>query len=156
VPYELTRPEVDSEITSKGLSSTVLSSELAKVKSQKILLIVDACKSGSVLVAFRGYEDRKALAQLARSTGIHIIAAATKDQDAAEVRDLGHGVFTYLLLKGLGGEAVLKQTDKKVTVRGLLAYIEDQLPEISKKYKTEAQYPVSSSKGMDFPIVIVP
>lgn len=44
------------------------------IKAQKILVLLDACKSGSVLVAFRGFEDRKALSQLSRSTGVHIIS----------------------------------------------------------------------------------
>jgi uncharacterized caspase-like protein len=103
-------------------------------------------------VAFRGYEDRKALMQLARSSGVHVLAASTGDQQAAEVKELGHGVFTYLLLKGLKGEAATATSKNHVTVLGLFAYINDQLPEISKRYKTEAQYPVYSSKGMDFPL----
>ena len=156
ITHELTRPEMDEEVAAKGLSSAAIAAEVTKMRSQKMLLILDACKAGSVLVSFRGYEDRRALAQLARSTGIHVIAASTNDQLAAEVKDLGHGVFTYLLLKGLNGEAKLKNSGAIVTVRGLLSYLEDQLPEVSKKYRTEAQYPVSSSKGMDFPIALSP
>jgi uncharacterized caspase-like protein len=74
---------------------------------------------------------------------------------AAEVKELSHGVFTYVLLKGLNGEAVAGVSKSIVTVRGLLAYIEDQMPEVSKRFRTEAQYPVSSSKGMDFPLALV-
>jgi hypothetical protein len=36
-----------------------------------------------------------------------------------------------------------------------MGYIEEQLPEITKKYKQEAQFPVVDSRGMDFPLVIV-
>jgi hypothetical protein len=32
--------------------------------------------------------------------------------------------------------------------------MEEQLPEITKKYKQEAQYPVVDSGGMDFPLVM--
>lgn len=155
IPYEVTRPENDEEVIAKGLSSATLSDEAVKIKAQKFLLLVDACKSGSLLTSFRGFEDRKALAQLARAAGIHVIAASTKDQIAAEVGELGHGVFTYLLLKGLSGEAVNQSSGGAVTVRGLLTYIEAQLPELSKKYKTEQQFPVSSSKGMDFPLALM-
>jgi uncharacterized caspase-like protein len=122
------------------------------IKAQKILLLVDACKSGAVMIAFRGFEDRKALSQLSRSTGVHIVAASTKDQFAAEVKDLGHGVFTYTLLEGLNGKAT--RPGDAVTVRKLMGYVEEQLPEITKKYKQEAQYPVVDSRGMDFPLVI--
>jgi uncharacterized caspase-like protein len=119
------------------------------------LLLLDACRSGGAVVSFRGYEDRKSLAQLARSAGIHVIAASGASQLAAEVDELRHGLFTYVLLAGLKGEAVIGSASRSVTVRGLLAYIEDQLPEVSKKYKAEAQYPVSSSKGMDFPVALL-
>ncbi|MGV8056859.1 MAG: caspase family protein [Smithellaceae bacterium] len=152
IPHELTYPEREEDVTAKGLSSDELSGYIKNIKAQKILLLVDACKSGAVLIAFRGFEDRKALSQLSRSTGVHIVAASTKDQFAAEVKDLGHGVFTYTLLEGLKGKAA--GPHEAVTVRKLMGYIEEQLPEITKKYKREAQYPVVDSRGMDFPLVI--
>jgi uncharacterized caspase-like protein len=106
-----------------------------------------------VLVAFRGFEDRKALSQLSRSTGTHVVAASTKDQFAAEVKDLGHGVFTYTLLEGLKGAAA--GDSGTVTVRKLMGYIEEKLPDYTKKYRQEAQFPVVDSRGMDFPLAIV-
>ena len=84
---------------------------------------------------------------------MHIVAASTKDQFAAEVKELGHGVFTYTLLQGLGGKAA--GNGESVTVRKLMGYVEEKLPEITKKYKQEAQYPVVDSRGMDFSLVIV-
>jgi len=151
IPHELTYPEREGEVKTRGISSDELSEYIKNIKAQKILMLIDACKSGAVLVAFRGFEDRKALSQLSRSTGVHIVAAATKDQYAAEVKDLGHGVFTYTLLEGLNGKAAAGKGDA-VTVRRLMSYVEEQLPEITKKYKQEAQYPVVDSRGMDFPL----
>lgn len=155
VPYEVTRPEASEELIANGISSKTISEQIAKVSSSKVLMLVDACKSGPITVAFRGYEDRKALDQLARSAGIHVIASATKDQLAAEVTELGHGLFTYLLLKGLNGAAVLQGADGRVTVSGLVTYLDNQMPELSRKYRTEAQYPVHTSRGMDFPLAKV-
>ncbi|HOJ70539.1 MAG TPA: hypothetical protein PLR38_01720 [Syntrophorhabdaceae bacterium] len=83
----------------------------------------------------------------------HVVAASTKDQFASEVKDLGHGVFTYTLLEGLKGKAAAGSDT--VTVRKLMGYIEEQLPEITKKHKQEAQFPVIDSRGMDFPLAIV-
>ncbi len=153
IPHELTYPEREADVKTKGISSDELAGYIKSIKAQKILLLIDACKSGAVLVAFRGFEDRKALSQLSRSTGVHIVAASTKDQFAAEVKELGHGVFTYILLEGLKGKAAGK--GETVTVRKLMGYIEEKLPEITKKYKQEAQYPVVDSRGMDFPLVII-
>ncbi len=153
IPHELTYPEREDDVKTKGISSDELSGYIKNIKAQKILVLIDACKSGAVLVAFRGFEDRKALSQLSRSTGVHVIAASTKDQFAAEVKDLGHGVFTYTLLEGLKGKA--SGGTETVTVRKLMGYVEEQLPEITKRYKQEAQYPVVDSKGMDFPLVLI-
>ena len=107
------------------------------------------------MTAFRGYEDRKAQAQLARSSGVHVIAASTPDQFAAEVKELGHGVFTYLLLKGLKGDAVSKASDRTVSVYGLLQYIDAQLPVLSQQYRSTTQYPVVKFNGMDFPLAVL-
>ena len=155
IPHEITQPERDEQLTAGGVSSAAISEALVKIRSQKVLLLLDACRSGGAVVSFRGYEDRKSLAQLARSAGVHIIAASGASQLAAEIDELRHGLFTYVLLAGLKGEAVVGAANRSVTVRGLLAYIEDQLPEVSKKYKSEAQYPVSSSKGQDFPVALL-
>lgn len=152
IPHELTYPEREDDVKTKGISSDELAGYIKNIKAQKILVLIDACKSGAVLVAFRGFEDRKALSQLSRATGVHIIAASTKDQFAAEVKDLGHGVFTYTLLEGLKGKAA--GGGEMVTVFKLKAYLDEQLPEITKKYKQEAQYPVGDTKGMDFPLAL--
>jgi WD40 repeat protein len=152
IPHELTYPEREEDVKIKGISSDELSGYMKNIKAQKILLLIDACKAGAVLIAFRGFEDRKALSQLSRSTGVHIVAASTKDQFAAEVKELGHGVFTYTLLEGLKGKA--SGGGDTVTVRKLMGYVEEKLPEITKKYKQEAQYPVVDSRGMDFPLAI--
>ncbi|MEW6740098.1 MAG: caspase family protein [Nitrospirota bacterium] len=153
IPHELTYPEREEDVKTKGISSDELSGLIKNIKAQKILLLIDSCKSGAVLIAFRGFEDRKALSQLSRATGVHIVAASTKDQFAAEVKELGHGVFTYILLEGLKGKA--SGGTETVTVRKLMGYVEERLPDITKKYKQEAQFPVVDSRGMDFPLVIV-
>ncbi len=151
IPHELVYPEREDDVIAKAISSEELTSAIKNIAAQKILVLIDACKSGAVLLAFRGFEDRKALSQLSRATGVHVVAASAKDQFAAEVKDLGHGVFTYTLLEGLKGKAA--GAGENVTVRKLMSYIEEQLPELTKKYRQEAQYPVVDSRGMDFPLV---
>jgi hypothetical protein len=63
-------------------------------------------------------------------------------------------VFSYALLRGLGGGAALRDMDKRVTVMGLAAYVRDLLPDLGRKYQAEVQDPVSFSNGMDFPLAI--
>lgn len=150
IPHELTYPEREEDIKARAVSSDDLARSIKAITAQKILVLIDACKSGALLVAFRGFEDRKALSQLSRATGVHVMAASTKDQFASEIKTLGHGVFTYTLLEGLGGKAA--GTGGTVTVMKLMAYIDETLPELTLKYRQEAQYPVIDSKGMDFPL----
>ncbi|MBF0329640.1 MAG: hypothetical protein HQL10_10825 [Nitrospirae bacterium] len=53
----------------------------------------------------------------------------------------------YNMLEEFGGRDT-------VTVRKLMSYVEERLPDITKKYKQEPQFPVVDSRGMDFPLVI--
>lgn len=153
IPHELAYPEREEEVKSSGISSDELSGFIRGIKAQKVLVMIDSCKAGAMLIAMRGFEDRKALSQLSRSAGVHVIAASTKDQYAAEVKELGHGVFTYTLLEGLKGQA--SSGDKTITVRKLMTHVENRLPDITMRYRKETQFPVVDSRGMDFPLVIV-
>ena len=153
IPYEVTYPERNKEVLLKGISSVDIADYVRNISARKVLLLMDSCKAGAALLAFRGNEDRKALMNLAKATGVFIVAASTKDQYAAEVKTLGHGVFTHTLLAGIKGAAAAGG-QKTITVRRLLAFVEERLPEVSKKYKQEAQYPVVYSRGMDFPLSI--
>jgi uncharacterized caspase-like protein len=104
--------------------------------------------------SLRGASEEKALAQLARSAGIHLLASTTSQQYASEFKELGHGVFSYVLLKALDGYADGSPKDGKITVNELKAYLDDQVPEVTARYKGEAQYPVIHSKGQDFPVIL--
>ena len=153
LPYDVLFPEQEEHVIEKGISSIEMKEIILNNRSLKKALFIDACKSeGMLLTLSRGLEDRRAIAQLARSTGTHIIAASMEDQLASEISQLGHGVFTYALLQGLNGEASTQ--DETVTIRELISYIEQKLPEISKKYRQRPQYPVIDSRGQDFPLVV--
>lgn len=139
----------------KAISATQLKDYAEKINAQKQVFILDACQSAGALetVAARGAAEEKAIAQLARSTGTFWITATGSDQFATEFEKLGHGIFTYALLEGIGG-AGDANADKKLTVRELSTYIENKVPELSEKYKGNPQFPSAYSFGNDFPIVI--
>lgn len=147
----------NQKMTTFGIKATVLQEAMLEIKALKQLIIMDACQSGGSVevLAQRGAPEEKAIAQLSRSSGIHVMASAGSDQYATEFESLGHGLFTYLLLKGLGGEADGAPKDGKVTIYELKSYLDDQVPELSIKYKGSPQYPHTFSRGQDFPIVIV-
>lgn len=140
----------------KAISATELRSMLAEIKALKQVVMMDACQSGGAVESFamKGAAEDKAKIQLARSTGTTILASSGTDQYSREYKELGHGLFTYVLLKGLSGEADGSNQDAKITVKELEAYINDQIPELTNAMRGARQYPVSYSIGQDFPLVI--
>lgn len=144
----------DAGLARAGLSSRRLRELVTAVRAQKQLLIFDACQSGGAVDTFahRGAVEEKAILQLSRSVGVTVLAATGTEQLATEFKEIGHGVFTFALLSGLDGAADGTPADGKITVRELTAYIEDQVPELTKKYRGTAQYPQSFSRGQDFPL----
>lgn len=152
IPYDLVTPENPEALQRGGISSRELAEAVKMIPAQKLMVMIDACKSGAATISFRGLEERRALAQLSRSTGTHMIAATTRDQPASELDKLGHGVFTYTLLEGLMGKAA--SGEKDVTARKLMVFVEKEMPELTRRYRSEEQYPVVSSNGMDFPLAL--
>jgi len=166
LPHEM-RTEMDEEgaIRKYGIPATALSEALTRIRALKQVLILDTCQSETALqvlaraVRFRGLGlvERKAAQMLARSSGVHLIAASTRQQSAVEVPELGHGVLTHVLLRGLGESAEPQaptSPEGLVTVLSLLQYVNQQVPELTEKYHGDKQYPVASSTGMDFPLML--
>ena len=158
VPYDVTQLYGnDNALAQKGLSANQLQQFSKDIKAQKQLFILDACQSAGALdqiVAARGAAEEKAIAQLARATGTHWLTASGSEQFASEFAQLGHGTFTYVLLEALSGKADTGG-DKKITVKELDAYLQEQVPEITAKYRGTPQYPSSYGFGNDFPIGVV-
>lgn len=157
VPHDVTQLYGNEEVlVEKAISSNEIMKYSTEIKAQKQLLIMDACQSGGAIETFasRGAAEQKAIMQLARSTGIMVLAASGSEQFATEFNELGHGAFTYALLEGLKCQADGGKKDFKITVSELKAFLEDRLPELTEKYKGKAQYPTGYSRGQDFPIVI--
>lgn len=156
IPTESLRLYDVNALQREAIEGNVLQEKFKKIQALKQLIIMDACQSGGSveLLAVRGATEEKAIAQLSRSAGIHVMASAGSDQFATEFAELGHGIFTYLLIKGLSGEADGSPKDGKVTIYELKSYLDDQVPELTRQLKGKPQYPHTFSRGQDFPLVI--
>lgn len=156
IPSESARLYDLSSLQKEAIEANTLQEKLKNIKALKQLIIMDACQSGASveLLATRGAVEEKAIAQLSRSAGIHVMASAGSEQFAAEFAELGHGLFTYLLIKALQGDADGAPKDGKVTIYELKSYLDDQVPEMTQKLKGKPQYPYTFSRGQDFPVVI--
>jgi len=156
IPTESLRLYDASSLQKDAIEGSILQEKLKHIKALKQLIVMDACQSGGSveLLATRGAGEEKAIAQLSRSAGIHVMASAGSEQFATEFTELGHGLFTYVLIKALQGEADGAPKDGKVTIYELKSYIDDQVPEMTRKLKGKPQYPYTFSRGQDFPVVL--
>ena len=156
IPTESLRLYDAGSLNKDAIEASILQDKFKNIKALKQLIVMDACQSGGSveLLATRGASEEKAIAQLSRSAGIHVMASAGSEQFATEFAELGHGLFTYVLIKALQGEADGAPKDGKVTIYELKSYLDDQVPEMTRKMKGKPQYPYTFSRGQDFPVVI--
>jgi len=150
IPFELERPNIAANIIEKGLSSKELKREIEAISANRVFLIIDACHAGTAISPIMKFRGMKSLRMLARTTGVHILAATDRNQFSVEVHKLGHGVFTYSLLNALKGRADQAPRDQIISVRETMQYVEGQVPVLSKRYANYTQYPTAHSRGIDF------
>jgi len=156
VPNDVTEIYGSDVLEKKGLSANHLRDISQNIKATKQLFIIDSCQSGKIVDVYtmRGISEEKAIAQLARSAGITVIAATQSEQIALEFKELKHGLFTYALLQGMGGKADGSPKDNRITVSELSGYVQATIPELTQKYRGKPQYPNVYMRGQDFPIVM--
>lgn len=149
----------------KALSSQELGKTLAKLPATRQVLFLDTCHAGASakdlaeLLVERGsplsssaqgaqfIKDQKILA---RQAGTFLVAGSTPNATAAEVPQLGHGIFTYAVLNGLKSES--GGPGKAITVNELLTYLNEKVPELSLKFRGSPLGIWQFSAGQDFPI----
>ena len=141
-----------TDIPLKAISKSDLTKNLSLIKAGKTLMMLDTCNSGSFFADSnkRGMGDKGIFERLSRATGHAILAAASDSQSAMEGYN-GHGVFTYVLLDGLAGNAD-SDGDGFVTLTELSSYVENQVPELSYEKWGYEQVPQKELRRQDFPI----
>jgi WD40 repeat protein len=109
---------------------SVLEGAIQAAKGRR-LLFVDTCRSGGA------YNAR--LIKDASDGGIVAFSATNTQQDALELANLGHGVFTHVLVRGMRGEADLMQ-EKEVRVFDLGTFIEHEVRKLTNGRQTPDFY----------------
>jgi uncharacterized caspase-like protein len=112
---------------------------LRRLRSERIVFLADTCYSGAAAVgingaksvgvagvAMRGGVGLKAIPERPRGKGVAVMTASTGIQVAQEKQDVGHGIFTHYVLKGLQGAADANH-DGRVTVDELYEYVRNQV-----------------------------
>jgi filamentous hemagglutinin family protein len=153
LPYETKLKPTLEQIVEAGITASELSNIFKDSKIQHIMLMVDSCYSGAGIdvIKFKKQQDsqRYFARKMSRNLGITIIAAAAKDQEANELASLGHGLFTYTMMK----ELEKKDENTPLTAHGIAESIIKTLPAFSKKVLGIIQDPVVYTRGDDFMLI---
>ena len=100
-----------TQLTTTGLPLKSLLKQLSNCAASQQLVWLDACHSGGMTL--RGTDLSDPSSQLvevlrnkaAESKGFYALLSCDRAQQSWEFPELGHGVFTYYLMRGLRGEA---------------------------------------------------
>lgn len=152
LPHETTFQANEQYITSVGISAKQIQAELAKIPAQKILVMIDSCYSGAGIKALGNLQksQRHFSRALSKTVGIVVLAATRQDQQALELAELGHGLFTYVVNTGLQGAADLHPRDQRVSAYEVADYSLATIPFFAKKYTEASQEPAAFTIGEDF------
>jgi hypothetical protein len=122
-----------NDLYSTGLPMDEFQTIFDRLDAERAVVFLDTCYSGAAggrtFAAARTRASRVDdlfLERLTRSRGRAIVAASRSNEVSIELPELGHGVFTYYLVRGLAGAADLDR-DGIVVLQELYQYLEYQV-----------------------------
>ena len=127
---------------------------LTTVRAEKNLVILDTCYAAALTkdTWWRGVTEKTAIARLINATGRAFLYASSDTKMAVDGYQ-GHGVFTYVLLEGLRGQADIEgNRDGEISVVELAMFASHKVPMITKQHWDREQFPMHDLRGMSFPI----
>ncbi len=140
IPYLLPYDGKPSNPRWTAYSSSELYASLGNLKAKNVFVFVDSCFSGA---ASRG-ENQKLLVEGIRpgvlkikdpilaQKNLIVFTAARSDQVSNAYPEKQHGLFTYFLLKGLGGEATRNKSGV-ISATDLASYLKSSVTDISRR-----------------------
>jgi hypothetical protein len=138
--------EPDS-LYASALAMDEIQTIFGRIEAERVVMFLDTCYSGAAggrtFAAKRTRAtnvDDLFLERLTRAKGRAIITASRPAEVSIELPDLGHGIFTYYVVRALQGAADLDR-DGVVTLQELYQYVEQ---EVSRKSRAVGgnQHPV--------------
>ena len=139
------------------VSSKELLENLKKIRSNKQVIVLDACHSGQITQILSGSTkalsttQEKALEFLEDKMGVYILASSESNQKSFETEALEKGLLTFGLLRGMSGGA---SKNGVINVIDLLNYASNEAEDIGKRVLNRTQRPVLNiaKGGSSFPI----
>jgi caspase domain-containing protein len=117
------------DLYSTALPMDEMQNVLARIEAERVTVFLDACYSGAA--GGRTFASTKTRAvnvddifldRLTRSKGRAIVTASRPSELSIELAELGHGIFTYYLVRGLQGYADINR-DGIVSLQELYEYL---------------------------------
>ncbi len=131
------------DLYSSALPMREISHIFNRIRSERLIFIVDSCYSGASggrtvdLTGARANISDAFLDRVAAGKGRVILTASRANEVSAENDKLKHGVFTYYLLDGLRGKADVDK-DGAITVDEIFRYVSIHVPQAT----GQEQHPV--------------
>lgn len=112
-------------IGNTGLPINRVISCMKSSRARKLVLSLDVCHAG--IEMGRALIDQEFIRNVYdMAEGFYLLAASTAEQQAYELPELKHGLFSYYLIQGLKGEADY-DFDGRISVTDLKNYVLDQV-----------------------------
>ena len=148
--------------TGKDMERTGLSlvefAQIATAVPAEVVLVIDACHSGMAGNNMMRGLDPEELArriQAIHERGMYVVSGARSEELSWEHTDLRHGVLTTALLDALRQRRYASGPERKLSMLGLVAAIQELVPRISARVGIEApQTPVCRLYGDLLPLTI--
>jgi WD40 repeat protein len=127
LPGDATADDSDSWI-----SATEIRAALEKSGAQRVFVIIDACYSGGTVENFYAVSSfqKRFLTNGLRSSGIQVLTATRRDQQAPESAELGAGFLTYLVDQALKGKGDVDPKDGWISSQEVAKFTAQALPEL--------------------------
>lgn len=132
------------EVEKQAIAVADIEAWMKASDATRLIMMLDACHMGL------GTDQRAVDSEFVRNVyelaeGFALLVASTAQQGAHELGGLGHGLFSYYVLKGLAGEALQPELGF-VTVGSLQRYV---LNELKKQVVAEGfvQQPMGRAEG---------
>lgn len=138
--YLLTKEFRKEVVADTGIPMDVINNYLRQSKARLTMRFFDACHSGRMRTRTIPVGPDIGKHFLVEAEGWASLAACKEDQYAHEDPELGHGIFSYCLVKGLSGDAA---SEENVTLDSLISYTITKTVEITKERGVQ-QTPVTS------------
>lgn len=122
------------DLYASALPMREISHIFSRIRSERLILIVDSCYSGASsgrtisLAGVRANISDEFLDRIASGKGRIILTASGANEVSAEDEKLKHGLFTYFLLEGLRGKADTDR-DGLITVDEAYRYVSKHVPQ---------------------------